>query len=130
MRSPSIMVTTFVLARGNPAESRHPLSIRKGYLSDALPICTLISEQDCRYFNKASVMVRNKNDAVPANAFPVPPLPLAASEGDDIPPKRIIAHLPESLTDEGLLIRWEPSKLSCGVSCEPDGPRHVLILRV
>jgi hypothetical protein len=102
----------------------------KAGLSDALPICTLISEKDCRYFDKAGVMVRNKNDAVPANAFPVPPLPLAASEGDDIPPQWIIAHLPESLTDEGLLIRWEPSKLPCGVSCEPDGPSHVLILRV
>ena len=32
--------------------------------------------------------------------------------------------------DEGLLIRWEASKLSCGVSCEPDGPSHILILRV
>ena len=76
-----------------------------------------------------SIVVRNKKDAVPANAFPVPPLPLAASERDDIPPKRIITHLTQTLADEGLLIRWEPSKLSFGVSRQPDDPNHVLSLQ-
>jgi len=61
-------------------------------------------------------MVGQKNDAVPAYAFAVPPLPAPALEWDDISAKRVITHLTEPLTDECLLILREPSKLSCGAS--------------
>jgi hypothetical protein len=48
--------------------------------------------------------VEQKNDAIPAYAFAVPPLPAPALERDDISPKRIIPHLTEPLADECLLI--------------------------
>ena len=60
--------------------------------------------------------MRHKKDAVPANTFPIPPLPLTTSQGYDITPKRIIPHLTQTLTDKRLLIRWKPSKLSFGVA--------------
>ena len=94
-----------------------------------LPIRLLIAQKDCGNFNNAGVMVGCKNDTVPANTFPVPPLPLTASQGDDIPQKRIISHLPQTCANERLLIRWEASKLSFGVSRQPDVPSHVLNLQ-
>jgi hypothetical protein len=59
-------------------------------------------------------MVGQKNDAVPAYAFAVPPLPAPALEWDDISAKRIITHLTKPLTDECLLILREPSKVTSG----------------
>jgi hypothetical protein len=58
-----------------------------------LPIRPLIPEEDGGNFNYVGVMVGNKNNAVPSNAFPVPPLPLSAFERNHIPTERIIAHL-------------------------------------
>jgi hypothetical protein len=76
----------------------------------------LISQEDCRNFDDMSVVMRYKKDTVPANTFPVPPLPLAASQRDDITPKRIMLHLTQTLADKRLLIRRKPSKLSFGVA--------------
>jgi len=42
----------------------------------------------------------HKKDTVPASTLPVPPLPLTASQADDITLKRIILHFPQTLANE------------------------------
>jgi hypothetical protein len=54
-----------------------PVEIRPNKLSR--PVCSLISQEDCGNFDNMRIVMRDKKDAVPANTFPIPPLPLTAS---------------------------------------------------
>jgi hypothetical protein len=56
-----------------------------------------------------------KNDAVPANALPVPPLPAPTFERFDIALKGIIGHLAQPCANEFLSVTREPTELPCGV---------------
>ena len=81
-----------------------------------LAVRLLVPKKNGRYLDDVLRVVGHKNNAVPAYAFPVPPLPSPALERNDITAKRIITHLPQSFTDKCLLILGQPAKLSCGVS--------------
>ena len=89
----------------------------------------LVPEKNGRNINDAFGVVRHKNDAVPAYSPAVPPLPAPAFERDDVASKGVVTHLTQPFADECLLILRKASKLSCGVSGEPDGPSHVLRLQ-
>src|SRR5215831_7769675 len=89
-------------------------------------ICPLVSQENRRDLDHVRCVVHHENDAIAAYSFPVSPSPASPLEGNHISAKWILTHLAETLMDECLVILREPSKLSCGVSCEPDGPCHVL----
>jgi hypothetical protein len=48
-----------------------------------------VTEENSRNLDDAFCVLQQKNDAVPAYSFPVPPLPASAFEGNDIPAKGI-----------------------------------------
>ena len=88
----------------------------RGAPGGASTIRPLIPQENRGNLDDPFGMVRHKNNAVPAYAFPVPPLPPSPLEWDHIPAQGIVPHLSQAFTDEGLLILGKPTELSCGVS--------------
>lgn len=73
-------------------------------------------------------MLGNKNQAVPADAFAVSPIPFPALKGFYISLKRIGLHVIDGLADPDLLIAWQAGELSGHLVGEANGPwlRHRL----
>jgi hypothetical protein len=91
--------------------------VQGGVLADSekrgeLPVRLLVTEENRRYRYDAICMVRHKNDAVPAYAFPVPPLPSPALERDDISAEGINFELINSPSNPSLDITGKPCELT------------------
>jgi hypothetical protein len=71
------------------------------------------------------LVVREKNDAVPAYTLPVPPAPLSASEGNHIPLKRISFKCINCPLDLCLNIAGQPPQLLFGFIRKFNVPVHV-----
>jgi hypothetical protein len=70
-------------------------------------------------------MVQQKNEAVPADAFPVPPLPSPALERDDISAKRINFEFINSPSNPSLNITGKTRELTLCRSGKFSVPVHV-----
>src|SRR5919197_429288 len=73
------------------------------------------------------VLVRNKNNAIPPDALPVPAFPLLALERYDITSEWIFGHLSKFFEQELVVITRHLFELFGRVFCEPDVPLHVRV---
>ncbi len=71
--------------------------------------------------------MRDEDNAVPANAFAVPPTPLSTSQGPDIPFKGIGFEFVNRASDALLYSAGQTLELPFGCMSEFNGPLHVLL---
>ena len=94
----------------------------KRLLDSALAIRLLVVEEDRRDLYHALLMEGNKNEAIPAEALAVPPLPLFALERLYVTLKGIGLHPVNGLSDEDLLIAGKCMELRGGRRGKFDRP--------
>jgi hypothetical protein len=96
----------------------------KIYNSEELSIRLLIPQEDCGNLNTAGAMVRHKDNAVPANTFPVPPSPLPAPEWDDVTAEGVGFEFVNGSSDARLDITRQPPQLPLGFIGKLNVPVH------
>ena len=94
-------------------------------MAERLSVRLLVTEENCRYLNDAFCVVRYKNDALPAYAFPVPPLPTLPLERDDIPAKRVSFEFVNGASNPSLDITGETFELTLCRIGKFSAPVHV-----
>lgn len=77
-----------------------------------LPVRPLAPEQDRGNLDDALLMIRNKNEAIPTNAFAVPPVPLSPLEGLDVALERVLPHPVDRSADGDLVVSGKRAQLS------------------
>jgi hypothetical protein len=98
--------------RWNTNRAREKIPQRLSVYQEWLPVRLLVTEENGRYLHDAFCMVQHKNNAVPAYAFPVPPLPSPALERDDIAAEGINFELVNGPSNPGLDITGKTCELT------------------
>jgi len=83
--------------------------IRRG-----LPIGLLGPHEDRRDFHETFVLIWDENNAPPADAFAVTPLPLDSLQGLYVSTKGVFRHFIQAFKQEVLVISRGLAKLFCG----------------
>jgi hypothetical protein len=87
-----------------------------------LAIRLLVAEEDRRNLYQALAMKGNKNEAIPADALAVPPLPLFAPEGLYVALEWVCLHPVNGPSDQDLLMAGEGAELPRGRGGEFNRP--------
>ena len=89
-----------------------------------LAIRALIPDEDRRNRHESFIVVRGKNDAVPAHAFSVSPLPASASKREDIATEWVRFQLVNGAYHALAERSWQASELSLSLAREFKAPVH------